>query len=42
MPEVADQYMGAETAVPRGVQIVCGHVVAKSHDANENVMGRAL
>ena len=40
MPEVGDHYIGAAILLPRGVKMVRGHVVAWSHDANGNVMGR--
>ena len=40
MPEVGDYYIGAEILLPRGNQIAQGQVVARSHDANENVMSR--
>ena len=41
MPEVAYQYVGAEIMLPRDDQMAREHVVAWSHDANVNVMGRA-
>ena len=41
MPEVGDLYIGAEILLPRGDQMARGHVVARSRDANGNVMGRS-
>ena len=41
MPEVGDQYIGAEILFPGGDKMARGHVVAWSHDINGNVMGRA-
>ena len=41
MPEVGDHYIGAEILLPRGDQMARGHVVARSRDANGNVMGRS-
>ena len=40
MPEVGDHYVGAEILLPRGDQMARGHIVAKSRDSNENVMGK--
>ena len=40
MPEVGDYYIGAEILLPRGYQMARGHVMARSRDANGNVMGR--
>ena len=40
MPEVGDQYIGAEIQLPREDEMERGHVVAWSCDANGNVMGR--
>ena len=41
MPEMKDQYIGADILLLRGEQMARGHVVAWSHDASGNVMGRA-
>ena len=41
MPEVRDYYIGAEIMLPRGDKMERGHVVAWSHDASWNVMGKA-
>ena len=41
MPKVEDHYVGAEIMLPRGDEMARGHVVAQSHDASGNVMGRA-
>ena len=41
MPEVGDHYIGADMLLPRKDHMARGHVVAQSHDANENIMGRA-
>ena len=41
MPKVGDHYIGAEILLPRGDQMARGHAVARSRDANENVMGRS-
>ena len=41
MPEVAYQYIGADILLPRGIHMARSHVVAWSHDANGNVMGRS-
>ena len=41
MPEVGDHYIGAEILLSRGDQMARGHVVARSQDANANVMGRS-
>ena len=40
-PEVGDHYIGAEVLLPRGDKVTRGHVVAQSHDANGNIMGKA-
>ena len=40
IPEVADHYMRTKILLSRGEQMAKGHVVAQSHDANENVLGR--
>ena len=40
MSEVEDHYIGAEILLPRGNHMARGHVVARSRDANGNVMGR--
>ena len=40
MPEVGDHYIGAKILLPRGNKMG-GHVVARSRDANENVMDRS-
>ena len=42
MPEVGDHNIGAEILLPRGDEMAKGHVVALSHYANGNVMGRLL
>ena len=39
MPEVGDYDIGAEILLPRGDQMARGHVVARSRDANGNVIG---
>ena len=41
MPEVGDYYIGAEILLARGDQMARGHVVVRSCDSNENVMGRS-
>ena len=41
MPEVGDLYIGADILLPRGDQMARGHIVARSKDANRNVMGRS-
>ena len=41
MPEVGDYYTGIEILLPRGDEMARGHVVARSKDANGNVMGRS-
>ena len=41
MPEVGDYYIGVEILLPRGDQLARSHVVARSQDANGNVMGRS-
>ena len=41
MPEARDYYRGAEILLPRGDQMARGNVVARSKDANGNVMGRS-
>ena len=41
MSEIGDHYIGAEKLLPWGDHIAKSHVVAWSHDANKNVMGRA-
>ena len=41
MQEVGDHYIGADILLLRGHKMAKGHVVACSHDANVNVMGRA-
>ena len=38
--EVGDFYIGAEILLPRGDQMVKGHVVARSIDDNGNMVGR--
>ena len=38
MPEVGDHNIGAEMLLPRGGQMARGHEVARSQDANGNVM----
>ena len=38
MPEVGDHYIRAETLLPKGDQMVRGHVVARSQTANGNVI----
>ena len=40
MPEVKDYYIGGKRLLPRGNQMARGHVVARSQDANVNVMSR--
>ena len=40
MPEVGDHYIGADILLPRGDEMARGHVVAQSHNASANVMGR--
>ena len=39
--EIADQYLCAEILLPRGFKMARGCVVAHSHFANRNIMGRA-
>ena len=39
MPEVGDYYIVVEILLPRGDQMARDHVVARSLDANGNVMG---
>ena len=41
MPEVGDNYIGAEILLPREDQIARSHVVARTQDAIENVIGRS-
>ena len=41
MSEMGDHHIGADILLPRGDQMARGHVVAQSHDANGNIMGRA-
>ena len=41
MPEVGNHYRGGEILLPRGGQMVRGHVVARSQDANGNVIRRS-
>ena len=41
MPEVGHHYIGAEILVPEGDEMVRGHIVTCSHDANGNMMSRA-
>ena len=41
MPEVGDLYIGSQTLLPRGDQLARNHVMARSRDSNENVMGRS-
>ena len=38
MQEVGDHYIGAEILLPRRDQMAKGHVVARSRDANGNVI----
>ena len=38
MPEVGDNYIGAEILLPRGDEMERGYVVAQSCNANENAM----
>ena len=40
MPQVGDHYIGAEILLPRGDEMARRQVVAWSHDAMGNVMGR--
>ena len=40
-PETGDHYIGAEILLPRGNKMARGCVVAHSHDANGNMVGRA-
>ena len=40
-PKVWDHYVGAYILLPREDQMARGHVVACSHDASGNVMGKA-
>ena len=40
-PELGDHYVEAEILLPRGDEVARGHGVAWSHDASENVRGRA-
>ena len=40
MPEVGDHYLRAEILLPREDKMARGHVVAQSHDANGNLIGR--
>ena len=41
MPEVEDNYIGADIMLPGGDQMARGTVVAQRHDANRNVTGKA-
>ena len=41
MPEVGDHYIRAEILLTRGDEMARGHVVARSCDANKNVISRA-
>ena len=41
MPEVGDHYIGSQILLPSGDKMARGHVVAWSHNANGNVMGKA-
>ena len=41
MPEVGDLNKRVDILLPRGDEMARGHVVAWSHNANGNVMGRA-
>ena len=41
IPEVVDHYVGADTLLPKGDQMAGGNIVAKGHDANGDVKGRA-
>ena len=41
MPVVGDHYIGVEILLPQGDQMARGHVVARSHDANGDMMGRS-
>ena len=41
MPEVGDHYTGAKILLYRGNKMARGHVVARSHDASGNSIGRA-
>ena len=40
MPEVGDHYIGVNILLPRGDLKARCYVVAQSHDANGNVMGK--
>ena len=41
MPEKRDHYIGAEILLLKGDEMARGHVVAQSHNANENIIDRA-
>ena len=41
MSEVGDHYLEAVILLPSWNKIACSHIVAQSHDANQNPMGRA-
>ena len=41
MPEVGNYYRGAKILLPRGNQMIRGHVLVRSQDANGIVMGRS-
>ena len=41
MQEVTDHDVGAKILLPRGDHMIIGHVMAQSHDADVNVVGRA-
>ena len=41
MPEVGEHNIGAEILLPKGDKMARDHVVAWSHNANGNIMGRA-
>ena len=40
MPEMGNHSIGTEILLPRGDEMARVHVVAHSHDANGNMMGR--
>ena len=41
MPEGGNYYIGAEILLPRGDVMARGHVVARTRDANGNLMGKS-
>ena len=41
MPDVASQFIAGEILLPRGDQVVRGHIVVRGKDAKGNIMGRS-